>query len=753
MARLPHIFKSTFSASIYPSGKKLPSLRFSLLLFLPFLALPAQAQIGAMAGKGAARAVIVGISDYEDERIPRLKFAHRDAQAMADFLQSGAGGKLPAENIRLLLNEKATRGEIAVALYWLVEQSKAGDRAIIYFSGHGDVENKIMMDQGYLLAYDARASNYMGSGTYPVEMLHKVIQTLSLGLNAEVIMIADACRAGKLAGSETGGVVATNQGLAQRFANEIRILSCEPEQASLEGEQWGGGRGLFSYFLIDGLKGLADEKANKNLKVELRELESFLKEEVSKQADQYPITRGPGGAELFRVDEDTLLALLERGGLGSENIAFASPRSMLPAVGDTAVHPLYQQFQQAVAEGRLLYPEQGSAFSLFQQMQQVEALQPLLSALRLNLAAALQDGAQRAINAYLEASPEEMARRWQYDRRYHTYPEYLDKAAGLIGPGNILYDDLRARQAYFEGLALRLQGETLANGDSLFQLAIQKQELALSMDSLAAHAYNELGLAYQRLKKYRRSLEFFEKAHALSPTWAIPPGNISASLLDMGRYDESAGIAEQALSLKADYVPPRCNLGKIAFLRGDYRKAIDYARQSIAYDSAFANAYFLLGDSWTRLDSFEQSQEAFHSYLRHSAQMKAAVHTKQGFNARKMGQFDQAQSYYEAAIGTDPQYAPPYFNLGNLFLISLENPQEAEGYYRQYLQLEPEDAEGMVLLACCLASREGLGEALQWLEQALEAGFKNLDGLRATPLLQNLQSDPRFLELLSRFEH
>src|SRR5690606_13432519 len=137
------------------------------------------------------------------------------------------------------------------------------------------------------------------------------------------------------------------------------------------------------------------------------------------------------------------------------------------------------------------------------------------------------------------------------------------------------------------------------------------------------------GLAYQRLKKYRRSLEFFEKAHALSPTWAIPPGNISASLLDMGRYDESAGIAEQALSLKADYVPPRCNLGKIAFLRGDYRKAIDYARQSIAYDSAFANAYFLLGDSWARLDSFEQSQEAFHSYLRHSAQMKAAVHTKQ----------------------------------------------------------------------------------------------------------------------------
>ncbi|MCB0546678.1 MAG: tetratricopeptide repeat protein [Phaeodactylibacter sp.] len=727
-------------------------MRFSFFLLLLALCLPARAQIGAMAGKGSARAVIIGISDYEDERIPSLKFAHRDAMAMAEFLQSAAGGNIPSDNIRMLLNGQATRGEIAMALYWLVEQSKAGDRAIIYFSGHGDLENKIMMDQGYLLAYDAKAVNYMGSGTYPVEMLQKVIQTLSVRLDVEVILITDACRAGKLAGSETGGVVATNEGLARAFNNEIRILSCEPNQFSLEGEQWGGGRGLFSYFLIDGLKGLADERSNKNLKVELRELESFLKDEVSKRADQYPMTRGPGSSELFRVDEDTLLALLERQKIKEENMAFATPRSTLPTAGDTVIHPLYQQFERALAEGHLLYPEAGSAYALFQQMQQVAPLQPLLSAQRLNLAAALQDDAQQAINAYLEASPEEMSRRWQYDPSYQYYPEYLDKAAELVGAGNFLYDDLKARQAYFEGLALRLRGELMPNKDSILQLAIRKQEQSLSIDSLAPHVYNELGLAYLRLKNYRKALEYFEQAHELSPGWVVPVGNISTAQLEMARYDEAATTAEQALELREDYVPPRYNLAKIAYKQGDYQRTAELAEASIAFDSNYTYAYFILGLAREAQNRMDKAKGAYLKAYQLNPK-DALTNNKLGYLAQINGQPAEAASYYQAALQYHPYMSEPTYNLGFIYLADLPNYAESEKYFRKYVQLKPGDMEGFVLLACALSLQGDQDQALEWLEQALEGGFSAFDDLRSTPFLQGLQPDPRFAALLSRYEN
>ena len=747
-----HKDKRVCFSSICFQQKKLPAVRFPFLLLFSFIFThSAAAQIGAMANKGTTRAVIVGISEYEDERIPDLHFAHRDALAMAEFLQSCPSGNVAPENIKLLLNEKATRGDIAMALYWLVEESKAGDRAIIYFSGHGDLENKIMMDQGYLLAYDAKAANYMGSGTYPVEMLQKIIQTLSIKLNVEVIMITDACRAGKLAGSETGGVVATNQGLAQQFAKEIKILSCEADQASLEMDNLGGGRGLFSFYLIEGLKGMADENANKNLKVELRELESYLKAEVPKWADQYPLTRGPGGTELFRVNEDTLLALLERNKMKTENMAFATPRSTLPTGRDTAVNPLYQQFQQAMADGRLLFPEENSAYDLFQQMQQEQALQPILNAQRLNLAAALQNDAQQAINAYLEASPEEMARRWQYDETYQYYPIYLDKAAELLGPGNIFYDDLKGRQAYFEGLVLRLQGETMPDKDSILQLAIQKQELAISMDSLAAHAYNELGLIYLRLKKYQQSMAFFEQAHALSPTWVIPVGNISVALLEMERYDEAATFAEQALELREDYVPPRCNLAKIAYDNRDYRKAIELAEASIALDSNFTNAHYILGNAWKALDSLDKAKDA---YLR-AYQLNpkdAMVNTNLGYIAYLNGNYEEAAGYYKTAIQYHPYFSAPHYDLGFIYLSALPDYPEAEKYFRRYVQLKPSDSEGWVLVACALSMQGELEQTLQWLEQALEKGYTHFEDLRSTSFLENVRADPRFASLLSRYE-
>ncbi len=722
-------------------------MRFSLLLFLSLLALRSPAQIGAMANKGTTRAVIVGISEYEDQRIPRLYFAHRDAQAMAEFLLSEAGGSVKPENIKLLANEKATRGEITTAFYWLVGESKAGDRAVIYFSGHGDMENKIMMDQGYLLAHDAKASNYMGSGTLPVDMLQKVIQTLSLKLDVEVILITDACRAGKLAGSESGGVIATNQGLAQQFANEIKILSCEPDQASLESEDWGGGRGLFSYFLIDGLKGLADR--NQDLKIELREISRFLEDEVSSRAEQYPMAIGSGGAELFRVYEDTLLAVQERKLLAREAIASANARGAMP--GDTVVHPLFRKFQQAMAAGHLLHPEEGSAYQLFQQMQQEEALQHLLSAQRLNLAAALQDDAQQAINAYLEASPEEMARRWRYDESYRHYPEYLDKAAELVGPGNFLYDDLKARQSYFEGLALRLQGETMPDKDSIMQLAIQKQERALGMDSLSAHVYNELGLVYLRLEDYNQALAFFEQAHELSPGWVVPVGNIGAVQLEMERYPEAAATSEQALDLREDYVPPRCNLAKIAYIQGDYQRTAELALTAIGFDSSFTTAYHLLGSAREKLDQPALAKTAYLKALQLEPE-NSLVNNSLGYLALTDGQYEEAVGYYQAAVRSHPYFANAHYNLGWAYLSELNDFPKAEEHFRQYVKLKPADMEGLVLLACALSRQNKQEEALQWLEQALEGGFDAFNDLRSTPFLENLQAGPRFVELLNRFE-
>ena len=46
-------------------------------------------------------AVVVGISDYKDPKIPDLKYADADAQAFYDFITSPIGGNFNKENVLL----------------------------------------------------------------------------------------------------------------------------------------------------------------------------------------------------------------------------------------------------------------------------------------------------------------------------------------------------------------------------------------------------------------------------------------------------------------------------------------------------------------------------------------------------------------------------------------------------------------------------------------------------------------------------
>lgn len=195
---------------------------------------------------GQTYAVVIGISDYQDPGIPDLRFADKDAEAFANYLRSKAGGELDDDHLKMLINKEATVAQFAISLDWLLEVVKENDQVIIYFSGHGDVEKKTVTQPGYLLCWDAPARLYLAGGSIALPMFQDIITTLSTQNKAKVVIITDACRSGKLAGSSVGGSQITGSNLAKQFANEIKILSCQPDEYSIEGEQWGGGRGAFS---------------------------------------------------------------------------------------------------------------------------------------------------------------------------------------------------------------------------------------------------------------------------------------------------------------------------------------------------------------------------------------------------------------------------------------------------------------------------------------------------------------------------
>jgi tetratricopeptide (TPR) repeat protein len=229
---------------------------------------------------GKTYALIVGVSKYKNPNIPDLKYADVDALMFKEYLMSTG---VSEDNIYSLINEQATNASFWSTLNFLSEQFKDGDRFYIYFSGHGDVENKTIVQDAYLLPYDSPYSVYP-MGAIGVVYLKSWIATFS-SKGVKTIFIADACRSGNLIGGREG-LEATATILKDKWVDEIKIVSCQPGELSLEGEQWGGGRGLFSFELINGLTGFADR--NNDGKVSLRELNLYLLETVPEKAGRNP---------------------------------------------------------------------------------------------------------------------------------------------------------------------------------------------------------------------------------------------------------------------------------------------------------------------------------------------------------------------------------------------------------------------------------------------------------------------------------
>src|SRR5262249_31482228 len=143
----------------------------------------------------------------------------------------------------------------------------------------------------------------------------------------------------------------------------------QSNQLSLEGEQWGGGRGAFSFHFVDGLTGLADADGDGH--VNLLEITRYLEHRVSAEVApqiQMPMTVGERPTRLATVDAGLLSALRERRSRETPRLTHIDNRGMdafLLAGLDSIITGLYRRFETQLDSGHLLEPADSSAYALY----------------------------------------------------------------------------------------------------------------------------------------------------------------------------------------------------------------------------------------------------------------------------------------------------------------------------------------------------------------------------------------------------
>lgn len=617
-------------------------------------------------------AVVVGISDYQDPGIPDLRFADRDAEAFADFLRSTAGVSMDSDHLKVLTNKNATAGRIAEAMDGLIELAKEGDQVIIYFSGHGDVEGKKISQPGFLLCWDSPSRVYMGGGTYSLAYLQEVISTLSLQNKAKVIVVTDACHAGKLAGSQIGGAQFTAANLVKQFANEIKILSCQPGEYSLEGEQWGGGRGIFSYHLVDGMSGLADK--NGDGMVSLGELDRYLEDHVTAEAapqSQVPLLVGNKSEQLSRVN-NAILAELKKLKAGGLPVFKATEGRGLEddilAKVDSLIREKYLAFKRAVAEKHFFpLPTDTGKYAtvcadvVYNQISNEQSLAPLRGMMKRNYAAALQDEAQQTLNDLLYKGVDKILTSAEFNGiSYISYPRMLGRAAELLGSENYFYKSLLGRKSLFESFLTKDKSDAM-------------KKCRESLEYIPDFPLAFWRMAYiQRWNYYRidSSLFFCKKAMGAAPSWPRP-------VIDYALYCNNPDTAQvylnQAYQMDSTSAVYWYSLGliyneqnnKVAAAKS-YEKAVTAAtHDGLCFPCTYVNLssiYIHQGDTLRALQNIYEGlkKDSLHSGL--------LVNLSAILEAR--GNYDSAEFILNKALTVDPDYMDLWSNLTHLYTLN-----------------------------------------------------------------------------------
>ena len=581
----------------------------------------------ALDGRGKLWAVVIGVSTYRNlSEKEQLEFAHRDAEDFAAFLRSPFGGGFPSSQLTLLTNQGATLSAIRSALGTTLPRSvEADDMVVIYFAGHGIVEND---REGYLLAHDSDPQNLYATALQVSELNRIITERIRA---RTVILMADACHSGQLGLTSRG--VAENNVLVNRYLDEVgksgkgvfRLMASRADERSYEDKRWGGGHGAFTYYLIQGLKGAADH--DKDGFVRAGELLDFLSESVPKatQSLQHPraagdldtrlplsvlgtapakVTetlaieskpvslevRGAQGLEIYldnvfrgRVLSNGIL-MVDQLKPGEHDLSIISPnvepitqklslsatRTILN-VNDVAASgsPLAGQINRAIKQGKIK-----EAVDLYQQMIKASPKDAQRSNIEAALSQILESIGQQAINTYVQSSGMEGK-----PRMFHEGAEAFRLLKTLASTSE---SNLDAKYYFCGGKALL--------EEKRYQESVTALEKAVSLDPRSAYAYNALGVAYRSLNKSDRAFDSFRRANELAPSWALPQLHLGQYYFESRKLDK----AEQAFK-EADRIDPRYPQAREMLVRVYLQtgRAQEAENEAIAIIKKFPNEGFV----------------------------------------------------------------------------------------------------------------------------------------------------------------
>jgi uncharacterized caspase-like protein/tetratricopeptide (TPR) repeat protein len=582
-------------------------------------------------------AVVIGVSSYKF--VPpaaQLKFAHRDAEDFAQFLRSPQGGAIPASHVRLLTEQQATAGGIRAAFAnWLPQSAGPNDIVYLFLAGHA-----VRGDQGedYFVAHDSDPQNLHATAISFAEIQAAIGPRLRANT---VILIADACHAGGIGWAGDHAAPSDMQGalesLGARDRTVLKLLASRSREQSFEDARWGGGHGVFTFALLNGLRGAAERTPDGVVRA--GELLDYVSRVVPEQtgARQNPRAAGnfegslamavlpiqravkpyqPASLHLTGAPQTAVYidnrfhgTLRQPGELiveglrpGAHRVSIEEPgftayeqEIALPAGATTLNIGNAPEFALARFERIIATAAVKTSWDHFRAQPWTDQQRPLATA---RMAQTLEDTGQACVSDYVQSTTIAL-KAAMFQRAAESF-----RTLKTLRPGDTSLD---ARALFCQARA------EIAGGR--FPEAEATLRQSLKLDPFFACSYNALGVALQRQARLPEARAAFDHARKLTPNWALPPLQIAQLLIAANEPGKALPYLQDATRLFPKSVGLQWSLARLNRVLKRPEAFLSASRDAIAIDPNYAPIYAELGAFHEANGDAVRAMQAYNIYL------------------------------------------------------------------------------------------------------------------------------------------
>ena len=219
-------------------------------------------QLERPAVQGTLHVLAIGIDKSKDPNIAPLRFAHQDADTVADLANSRGQRLFEDVVVRSLTEEEATRANIFRELAAMAGRAKTNDTVLLFFAGHGtlDAETQrfFLIPSDYDETGKARSDCLAKSAISGKELVEKIIAMKALNR----LVVLDTCNSGAVE-KDLRQVAAQSDAMTRNTGVFMLVAALEGKEAAeaalLE-------HGVLTYTLLAAVGGVeTTQLTNKNM--------------------------------------------------------------------------------------------------------------------------------------------------------------------------------------------------------------------------------------------------------------------------------------------------------------------------------------------------------------------------------------------------------------------------------------------------------------------------------------------------------